>query len=120
MGDTQKKITKQKIIAFKIYFDRARMYLGYINFFILNLVLFQSFDNELLKSLMSEYKLIIIPLLVILYAGILLFIGFLDTKLGFRKEELRNNATTNPVIQDLVKTMNEIHKDLQQIKEKVK
>lgn len=116
MGNTQKKLSKQKIVAFKIYFDRARMYLGYINFFILNIVLLQSFENEVFLSIMDNYKIVIIPALIIIYGGILLLIGFLDTKLGFRQEEFRNNASVNPVIQELLGTVHEIHKDVQQMK----
>ena len=118
MRDTKRKISKQKFITLKIYFDRARMYLGYINFFMLTLVLLQSFENELLHSLMKEYRLILVPVLVLLYGAVLLFIGFLDTKLGFRQEELRNNASVNPVMQELLGTIHEIHKDVQQIKAK--
>jgi hypothetical protein len=51
--------SKKKLIAFKIYFDRARMYLGYINFFMLNLVLINSFENETVNQLF--FMILIIP-----------------------------------------------------------
>ena len=104
--------SRRKLVAFKIYFDRARMYLGYINFFMLNLVLINSFDNPAAKEMIQEYKILVIPLLFALYTVILVFIGYLDTKLGFRQEELRNNAAINPVIQDLISTVNEIRDEV--------
>ena len=103
---------KRKIIAFKIYFDRARMYLGYINFFILNLVLINSFDNPEIKEIINEYKLMVIPVLFVVYMLLLIFIGYMDTKLGFRQEEMRNNASINPVMQDLIKTVNDIRDEI--------
>lgn len=99
---------KKMLIAFKIYFDRARMYLGYINFFILNLVLINSFDNTTISNFISDYKYMVIPLLFIIYLVILIFIGYLDTKLGLRQEEMRNNALFNPYLQDLLQTVKDI------------
>lgn len=100
--------SKEKFIMLKIYFDRARMYLGYINFFILNLVLINSFNNPEIKIFIQEYKYFIVPILFVTYMAILILIGYLDTKLGLRQEELRNNAAINPVMQDLLKAVDEI------------
>jgi hypothetical protein len=109
---------KEKLIALKIYFDRAKMYLGYINFFILNIVLINSIDDDALKAYIQEYKLFIVPIMFIIYMGGLIFLGFLDTKLGLRREEMRNNAMMNPVITDLLKTVKNISVDVGEIKEK--
>lgn len=100
--------SKKRLIALKIYFDRARMYLGYINFFILNLVLINSFENPALKLFIQDYKYFVVPALFVIYMFLLIFIGFLDTKLGFRQEEMRNNALVNPVMMDLIQSVNEI------------
>lgn len=105
-------MNKKRLIAVKIYFDRARMYLGYINFFILNIVLINSIENEVLKSYINDYKLVIIPLLFIIYAITLIFIGYLDTKLGLRQEEMRNNTAVNPIMQDLIRKIDEIHLEI--------
>ena len=103
-----KEKSKERLIALKIYFDRARMYLGYINFFILNLVLINSFENPALKLFIQDYKYFIVPALFAIYMILLIFIGFLDTKLGFRQEEMRNNALINPVMMDLIQSVKEI------------
>jgi len=100
--------SKERLIALKIYFDRARMYLGYINFFILNLVLINSFENPAVKLFIQDYKYFVVPALFVIYMILLIFIGFLDTKLGFRQEEMRNNALVNPVMMDLIQSVNEI------------
>ena len=107
---------KKRIITLKIYFDRARMYLGYINFFILNLVLINSFDNPEIKIFIENYKLFIVPLLFISYLVLLILIGYMDTKLGFRQEEMRNNASINPVMQDLIRAVDEIRDEVKKAK----
>ena len=113
----EKEESKKKLIAIKIYFDRARMYLGYINFFMLNIVLINSFDNPVLKEYISDYKWFVIPALFFVYSILLIFIGYLDTKLGFRQEEMRNNALVNPVMQDLLKHIYETHQMIKELKD---
>lgn len=102
------KKSKRNLITIKIYFDRARMYLGYINFFMLNLVLLNSSDNPLIEKHLDANSWYLIPLLFAFYFFILVFIGYLDTKLGLRQEEMRNNASLNPVMQDLLKRVYDI------------
>jgi uncharacterized membrane protein len=95
------------------------MYLGYINFFMLNLVLINSFENETVNQFISEFRYLLIPLLFVGYIIILIFIGYLDTKLGFRQEEMRNNAMNNPVMRDLLSSIEEIKNDVKATSEKV-
>lgn len=110
--------SKRKLIAVKIYFDRARMYLGYINFFILNLVLLNSIDNPFVIEFINKYKLVVIPILFVLYLLVLVFIGYLDTKLGLRQEELRNNASKNPVMQQLLSSVLDIQNKVTEMEKK--
>ena len=112
MNDQENTKVKKGIISTKIYFDRARMYLGYINFFMLNIVLLNSSENGFLANMLNQKRLVWIPVLVFFYAAVLGFIGFLDTKLGFRQEEMRNNATHNPVLMEMIDSINEIEKEV--------
>ena len=109
--------SRKRVVSLKIYFDRARMYLGYINFLMLNLVLINSYDEGAIGYYITNHKAIFIPALVVFYVLLLLFIGYLDTRLGLRQEEMRNNASVNPVMQDLLNSVKEIKQDVKQIKE---
>ncbi len=40
----------------------------------------------------------------------------MDTKLGFRQEEMRNNAAINPVMQELIRTVDEIRDEVKKLK----
>ncbi len=111
--------SRKIIVLLKIYFDRARMYLGYINFFMLNLVLINSYDDGQIGVLISELKWLFVPILILFYVLLLLLIGYLDTKLGFRQEEMRNNAAINPIMQHLIKSVEEINKNVKKLDQKV-
>jgi len=103
---------KKGVINIKIYFDRARMYLGYINFFMLNVVLLNSSQGGKIADIVNENRVLWIPLLFIFYTVVLIFIGYLDTRLGLRQEEMRNNAMNNPVIKEIVDTVRLIKKEI--------
>lgn len=108
---------KRWMINLKIYLDRARMYLGYINFFMLNLVLINSLDNPALKGFIEEHKWLLVPALFVVFTLLLIFIGYLDTRLGLRQEEMRNNSMNNPVLMDLVNSVNEIKREVRKQKD---
>ena len=91
------------------------MYLGYINFFMLNIVLINSFENPIFEDYIARYKLLIIPISFVFYLAILIFIGYLDTRLGFRQEEMRNNASSNPVMQDLLSSIKDIQEKVHRL-----
>ena len=112
MNNQENRKVKKGIISTKIYFDRARMYLGYINFFMLNLVLLNSSDNGFIANMVNQNRILWIPVLFVFYAVILIFIGFLDTRLGFRQEEMRNNAIHNPILMEMIDSINEIKKEV--------
>jgi len=45
-----------------------------------------------------------------------LIIGRIDTLLGLREEELRNSSTSNPVMREILKNMENIKNELEEIK----
>ena len=108
----KKRTIKKGIINFKIYFDRARMYLGYINFFMLNVVHFNSSEGGMISDIVNQNRLLWIPILFVFYSVVLIFIGYLDTSLGLRQEELRNNAENNPIIKEMIDSVREIKKEV--------
>ena len=107
------KLNRKSVVRWKIYLDRARMYMGYINFVMIAFVFLNSFQNQEIRSVLDENKLLVYPLIMVLFIVVSLILGRLDTKLGMRKEEMRNQATENPVTMDMVNSLNEI-KEMQQ------
>lgn len=88
------------------------MYIGYIQFFLIGIVFLQSFKDQEWGMLLYKYAIITIPVLLLLFIVISLFLGYLDTKLGFREEELRNLSKSNPVMMEMLMSLNEIKEKL--------
>lgn len=110
-------VNQKSVVRWKIYIDRARMYIGYISFVMLAFVFLNSFQGDEIRSLLDKNKLIIYPLIMVLFLVISLFLGRLDTKLGMRKEEMRNIASENPVMMEILQTLNEIRGNQKKIME---
>ncbi len=108
-------INQKSVVRWKIYLDRARMYIGYINFIMLIFVFLNSFKHDGIRNILDGNKLLVYPLIMILFIVISLFLGRLDTKLGMRKEELRNHATANPVTMEILNSLREIKENQEKL-----
>ncbi|MFC1730685.1 hypothetical protein ACFL6I_10165 [candidate division KSB1 bacterium] len=108
-------LNQKSIVRWKIYLDRARMYIGYISFVMIAFVFLNSFQSQNIRQILDENKLLIYPSIMILFIVISLFLGRLDTKLGMRKEELRNISTENPVMMEILESLNEIKENQKEL-----
>ncbi|MFY0685773.1 MAG: hypothetical protein JXQ90_01340 [Cyclobacteriaceae bacterium] len=105
-------LNKRTAVRWKIYLDRARMYLGYINFVMLVVIFLNSFENEWIRELLDLNKWMVYPAVMVLFVFISLLLGRLDTSMGLRKEEMRNNASENPVTMEILNKLEKIEKRL--------
>ena len=101
-------LNKRSFIRWKIYFDRSRMYIGYIQFFLIGYVFLKDFKDGHLGGLIFKYAIISVPIALILFVFFSLLLGYLDTKLGFREEELRNLSKSNPMMVEMLESLKEI------------
>lgn len=106
---------KRAIIRWKVYFDRSRMYIGYIQFFLIGIVFLQSFKDKPWGEFIFNYSLIAIPVALLLFILLSLILGYLDSKLGFREEELRNLSSSNPVLMEILSSLNELKEDIRKV-----
>jgi hypothetical protein len=113
-------LNRRSLIRWKIYFDRSRMYIGYIQFFLIGIVFLQSFKGEEWGELIFRYAAISIPIALILFVFLSMLLGYLDTKLGFREEELRNLSKSNPVMMEMLDSLKEIKEKLRSLEENSK
>lgn len=111
------KANKNTLIRWKVYIDRAKMYIGYIQFIMLGLVLLETYRETGLGSWVFNNLLISVPLILLLFVATALVIGRLDTIWGFREEELRNSAVSNPVTREILSNLEEINDQLKGLKE---
>ena len=97
---------RRSVIRWKIYFDRSRMWLSYIQFFLIVIVFLKSFDG--IDKIVFGYAYISIPVVLILFVILSLLLGYIDSRLGFRHEELRNTAMANPVMVEMLDLLKDI------------
>jgi len=110
------QFNKRTFIRWKIYIDRARMYIGYISFVMIAFMFLNDFKDAGIRTFLDENKLITYPLMMIVFMLFSLVLGRLDTKLGLRKEEMRNAATENPVTMEILTSLKEIQEKLDRTK----
>jgi hypothetical protein len=103
---------KRSLIRWKIYFDRSRMYIGYIQFFLIGIVFLQSFKDRSWGELIFKNALISIPIALVLFILFSLILGYLDSRLGLREEEFRNLSKSNPVMMEMLNQLKEINEKL--------
>lgn len=86
------KFNKRSLIRWKVYIDRARMYIGYLPFFMIGFVFFEAFREERIGELIFNHLYLSIPILFLAFIYLSLLIGYIDSRLGFREEEMRNSS----------------------------
>ncbi|MDB4584299.1 hypothetical protein N9164_14195 [Draconibacterium sp.] len=102
------QVNKKAFVRWKIYIDRARMYIGYISFVMIAYLFLNDFENEWIRSFLDDNKFITYPVVMLLFMVFSLILGRLDTKFGVRKEELRNASSENPVLMEILEKVNNI------------
>lgn len=109
------ELNKKTFVRWKIYLDRARMYLSYINFIMIAFVFLNAIKDETIRSLLDENKWVVYPIVMLLFIGISLILGRLDTYWGMRREEMRNNSVENPVMREILSALSEIKENQQML-----
>jgi hypothetical protein len=111
-------LNKQTLIRWKIYFDRSRMYIGYLQFFLIGIVFLESFKDKDWGKLIFDYALISIPVAIVLFILLSLVLGYLDSKLGLREEEMRNLSKSNPIMMEMVDQLKQINQKLEELEKR--
>ena len=109
-------LNRRSIIRWKVYFDRSRMYIGYIQFFLIGVVFFQSFRESDWGSFIFRYAWIAVPVALLLFIFLSLLLGYFDSKLGLREEEMRNLSSSNPVLMEILESIKNLESEVKQSK----
>ena len=104
------KLNKPTLIRWKIYIDRARMYIGYIQFFLLIVVFINTLGDNTYGKYLVRYSFISIPALIVVFLLFSLVLGYIDSRLGIRSEEQRNISASNPVQMEILTILRELKK----------
>ena len=91
------------------------MYIGYIQFLLIIFVFINSLDNNPVSQFVLEKPLIAVPVILVLFVLCSLVLGYMDSKLGFREEEIRNHARSNPVLRQIQISLDEVNSKLDKL-----
>lgn len=91
------------------------MYIGYIQFFLIGIVFLREFEDKPWGEKVFQYALISIPIALVLFIFISLVLGYFDSKLGLREEEMRNLSKSNPVMMEMLDQLKELNKKIEHL-----
>ena len=119
-GKLRRKFDKKTLIRWKVYIDRSKMYIGYIQFLLIIFVFINSLGENTFTELVFSFPYVSIPIIIILFLFCSLVLGYLDSKFGFREEEIRNHSKSNPVLTEISISLIELHKKVDEIEKRNK
>jgi len=100
---------KKRIVRFKIYFDRARIYISYIQFLATLFIVVKLLRDGAVKTFIFDYWYFTFPVLFITFVFGCLIIGYIESLFKIREWEQANYSATNPEWKELIKKVNEIN-----------
>ena len=110
LGDAlSSRFNKKSLIRWKVYIDRSKMYIGYVQFLLIIFVFIKSLGDNPVTEFVFNSPMIAVPIILFIFVLASLILGYLDSKLGFREEEIRNHSKSNPVLMDIQRSLNELN-----------
>jgi hypothetical protein len=88
---------------------RSKMYIGYVQFLLIIFVFIKSLGDNPVTEFVFTSPMLAVPLILVIFILASLAIGYLDSRLGFREEEIRNHSRSNPVLMDIQKSLAELN-----------
>jgi cellulose synthase/poly-beta-1,6-N-acetylglucosamine synthase-like glycosyltransferase len=107
--DLSSRFNKKTLIRWKVHIDRSKMYIGYVQFLLIIFVFIKSLGENPVTEFVFTSPLIAVPIILVIFVLFSLVIGYLDSRLGFREEEIRNHSKSNPVLMDIQKSLTELN-----------
>ena len=101
---------KNMIMTLKFYIQRSNSYLSIINACMILIVMLKSFNLDV-----SKY----VPILIVVGVTCLIFVGYMDNKLGFYSAEVMAINKRNPVQNKMFKRFDELEERLKRIEDRL-
>ncbi len=112
------KLNKGTFIRWKIHIDRARMYIGYLQFFMIGIVFFKAFKDKPFGAFIFKHAFVSIPILFLIFIFFSILLGYIESRLGLKEEEQKKLTNSNPVMMELLNDIKEIKLELSRLNEK--
>ncbi len=108
------KINFKKIAKYKIWLDRSRQYIGYVQFALLLYIAVKDMNNNPFRTWMFGNWYFTFPVVILVVFFFCGLFGWIEDLLKIRKYEMENQLAINPEwrqMMDLLKEINEKLKD---------
>lgn len=96
----------KRLIRYKVYFDRARTYIGYAQFIMMLLVMLKVYEDSSWGMWLFRHPGWIALFITILF-GLLVVVGYLDRKF-IRPKEVSEINKVNPELMEIKDNVNKI------------
>jgi hypothetical protein len=96
------------------------MYIGYLQFLLIIFVFIKSLGDNPVTEFVFNSPMIAVPIILVIFVMASLVIGYLDSRLGFREEEIRNHSKSNPVLMDIQQSLAELNDKIVQMEQNKK
>ena len=117
-GILKQKFDKRTFIRWKVYIDRSKMYIGYIQFLLIIFMFIKSFGENQFTEIVFSVPYLSFPIIFVLFVLCSLVLGYMDSKLGFREEEIRNHSKSNPVLTEISMSLTKLHAKVEEIEKR--
>ncbi len=93
------------------------MYIGYVQFLLIIFVFIRSLGDNPVTEFVFNSPVIAVPIILFIFVFASLVLGYLDSKLGFREEEIRNHSKSNPVLMDIQRSLDELNQKVSKMEQ---
>ncbi len=107
----QQRDIRKRFTRYKVYFDRSRMYISYVQSFLLLLVLMEAYKETAFGIWFYDNKWITLPVFLVMFMGVSMLIGYLD-KRYIRPGEQDELIESNPPWTNMRDKINDLHDKL--------
>jgi hypothetical protein len=95
------------------------MYIGYVQFLLIMFVFIKSLGENSFTDFVFTNSAIAIPTLLLAFILFSLIVGYLDSRLGLREEEIKNFSKSNPVLMDIQKSISVLGSQIGRLEEQL-
>ena len=103
---------KKLYARWKVNLDRSRVYFGYLQFFMIGIVLLRDYKYTIIGEWVFTHQLISMPLLILFTIFLSVLVGWVDKVLGFREAEMTEINKRNVEVMQILQELEEIKKEI--------
>ncbi len=99
---------RSRIVHAKVFMNRALGYAALVNMALILFLALSNLEKYGIDIMLGKW---LIPIFLLLFMG-LIFVGYIEDKLGFFKEEQKVSSIRNPQLNDIIKRLERIERKL--------